>query len=32
MRYSLVDLALFALAFMAGYYVLAHYTSTGKAY
>lgn len=32
MRYSLVDLVLFILAFLAGYYILAHYTSTGKPY
>lgn len=32
MTYTMLDLLLFILAFLAGYYAIAHWTSTGKAY
>jgi hypothetical protein len=30
MKYSILELVLFVLAFMAGYYAIAHYTTAGK--
>jgi hypothetical protein len=32
MSYSLVELVFFILAFLAGYYAIAHWTSTGTTY